>query len=495
MLGMLGLLLGLLLLIVLTMRGVHIIVAAILCSTVVALFGGLNLETALTQHYMEGFTGYFASWFLIFLFGAIFGKVMEDTRAAESIADWVMRTFGSTRAVLAVVAACAIMTYGGVSLFVVGFSVYPIAVALFRHANVPHRFIPGAMAFGSVAFTMTSPGSPEIQNLIPTQFFGTTPLAGGWIGFLVGFVILISGALYLKVAVRRAMAAGEGFNPPEARQGLVRLSAGSAVQETAAAAEEGAARRLPPAVSAFIPIVVVIVTLNVLAKVMSSTAAALVSLAIGIGLAWVLMWRHVRRFWGSLAVGAQDALVAAANTCAVVGFGKVAAQVPAFKSVVDALTSIPGPDLLGLALGVTLICGLTGSASGGLGIALPILAPLYLAKGVDPGAAHRVATLAAGGLDSLPHNGYVVTTIRAICGETHQRAYKPFSCLPSWFRCWECSSPWCSIPSSDRFMDGERLAGFRQRLFLFLFHSAVVSQSASRLAVVRGRMGVLTRWR
>jgi H+/gluconate symporter-like permease len=130
----------------------------------------LNLEKAMMESYMTGFTGYFVSRFLIFLAGAIFGKVMEDTGAADSIANWVKTKFGAKHAVLAVVAACAIMTYGGVSLFVVGFSVYPIAVSLFRQSNTPHHFIPAAMVFGSVSFTMTSPYSPEIQNIVPTQF-------------------------------------------------------------------------------------------------------------------------------------------------------------------------------------------------------------------------------------------------------------------------------------------------------------------------------------
>jgi H+/gluconate symporter-like permease len=428
MLGMAGLIVSLGLLIFLTMRGINIIIAAIISSVLIALTGGLNLEKAMMEQYMTGFTGYFASWFLIFLAGAIFGKVMEDTGAADSIANWVKTKFGAKHAVLAVVAACAIMTYGGVSLFVVGFSVYPIAVSLFRQSNTPHRFIPAAMVFGSVSFTMTSPYSPEIQNIIPTQFFHTTPGAGGWIGILIGIVIAVSGSLYLTRAVQKAKANGETFSLPYRHGGI----SNAAANEIAAATEagEGAENRpLPNVVFALIPLIIVIVSLNVLAKFISSTSAGVVSLVLGIILCWILNFKFIRKFWEAMASGAQDALVAAANTCAVVGFGSVAKNVPAFQTAVDALVHIPGPDLLGLALGVTLICGMTGSASGGLGIALPILAPIYMAKGLDPGAMHRVATLASGGLDSLPHNGYIVTTIRAVCHETHERTYKPIFVL------------------------------------------------------------------
>ncbi|ATO35763.1 MULTISPECIES: GntP family permease [Geobacillus] len=424
MLGMIGLLASLGLLIFLTMRGINIIIAALISSILVALTGGLNLEKALMESYMTGFTGYFASWFLIFLAGAIFGKVMEDTGSADSIAHWVKEKFGAKHAVLAVVAACAIMTYGGVSLFVVGFSVYPIAVSLFRQSNTPHRFIPAAMVFGSVSFTMTSPYSPEIQNIIPTQFFHTTPGAGGWVGLFVGATIAVTGSLYLTRVVQKAKQNGETFSLPYRTDDI-----SGEVSEVAASIEQGAGRPLPNIVCAMLPLVVVIVSLNILAKFISSTSAGVASLILGIVLCWVLNAKFVRKFWESMASGTQDALVAAANTCAVVGFGEVAKNVPAFQKAVDVLVNIPGPELLGLGLAVTIICGMTGSASGGLGIALPILAPIYMAKGLDPGAMHRVAALASGGLDSLPHNGYIVTTIRAVCHETHERTYKPIFVL------------------------------------------------------------------
>lgn len=421
MLGMIGLFVALALLIYLTMRGINIIVAALLCSVIIAVAGGMNLEKAMTGYYMTGFTDYFASWFLVFLLGAVFGKVMQDTGSADSIADWVSRKMGPQRAVFAVVAACAIMTYGGVSLFVVGFSVYPIAVSLFRRADLPHRFIPGALVFGSISFTMTSPGSPEIQNLIPTKYFHTEPTAGGWIGVLIALFIMVVGGLMLGRMVKKAVDNGERFSLPS-----------TASAEVAATAErlnddntDGETKSLPNAFNAILPLVVVIAFLNILAQFMASSTAALVSLAAGVILTWLLNFKFVKQYWGSLASGTQNALVAAANTCAVVGFGSVAAHMTAFQTLVDSLVNLPGPPLLSLAVAVTLICGLTGSASEGLGIALPILAPIYMAKGLDPGSMHRISSLASGGLDSLPHNGYVVTTIRAICGETHKRSYKP----------------------------------------------------------------------
>ncbi|CDQ40510.1 GntP family permease [Virgibacillus salexigens] len=421
-LGMVGLIGAVVLLIYLTMKGINIIIAAILCSIVIAITGGLNLETALMDNYMSGFTSYFASWFLVFLLGAIFGKIMQETKSAESIAQWIKKVIGEKRAVLAVVAAAAIMTYGGVSLFVVGFAIYPIAVSLFRAANLPHRFIPGALVFGSISFTMTSPGSPEIQNIIPTEFFGTTPTAGGWIGLLMGIFIMVVGGLWLGSMVRKASRKGEDFALPSASpiKANEELAAALAQEQT----EEKQAD-LPNIIVSILPLVLVIVILNILGQFMNPTTALLIAMTVGIIVACLTMHRFLKEFWDSLAVGTQNALVALSNTCGVVGFGSVAAQVSAFDGLVNGLVNLPGPPLLGLALGVSIICAITGSASGGLGIALPILAPIYMSQGLDPGAMHRLAALGSGGLDSMPHNGYVVTTVRTICGESHKRAYTP----------------------------------------------------------------------
>lgn len=371
--GIIGLIISLGLLVFLTMKGINIIISAIISSVLLALLGGLNLETALMEDYMTGFVNYFASWFFVFLLGAVFGKFMQETKSAESIAHWISTKFGAKRAVFAVVAAAAIMTYGGVSLFVVGFAVYPIAVSLFKAANLPHRFIPAALVFGSISFTMTSPGSPEIQNIIPTQFFNTTPTAGGFIGVLCALIIMVAGGFWLGSMVKKASQSGEVFSLPKQSplSAADEVAAGLAIDEQ----EDNAAKKaeqLPHIILAILPLVLVIVLLNVLGQFMNPTIALLIALTVGIADACITMRKFLKEFWESLAVGAQNSLVALANTCAVVGFGSVAAAVPAFDLLVDSLVNMPGPPLLGLALGVTIICGITGSASGGLGIALSI---------------------------------------------------------------------------------------------------------------------------
>jgi H+/gluconate symporter-like permease len=417
MLSMIGLLLGLMLLIVLTMRGVELLLAAPLCALLVAVTSGFELFPQLaaegvpsfTGAYMTGFTGFVTSWFFMFLLGSLFGKFMEASGAAESIARWIVGRLGTGSAILAIVLACAVLTYGGVSLFVVAFSVYPMALSLFRAADLPRRFVPGAIAFGSVTFTMTSAGSPEIQNWIPIQYLGTSPWAGWTVSLAVAIVMAVLGSMWLRLMLRRAVASGERF---------ITRSDDPADGE----------RPLPHPVASLLPLVAVLALSFVFHDALRESAL-IIALSGGIVMSLLIHWRFIGGMREPVASGALGALIAIANTAAVVGFGGVAKLSPAFQQAVDLVTQIPGPPLVGAAIAVTLIAGLTGSASGGQAIALPILAPHYLALGVAPEALHRVIALSSGALDSLPHNGYVVTTIRAICRETYQGAYPALAAL------------------------------------------------------------------
>jgi H+/gluconate symporter-like permease len=411
MLSMIGLIGGLALLIILTMRGMNLLIAAPLCALFVAVFGGIPLfpqwaaegQANLVSNYMTGFSSFITSWFLMFLLGSIFGKVMEDTGAADSVSKWVVERLGVKQAVLAIVAACALLTYGGVSLFVVAFSVYPLALALFKEANLPRRFIPAALGFGSVTFTMTSAGSPEIQNWIPIEYLKTSPYAGWEVSLIVAVFMMVFGYWWLKRMIAKAVADGETF---EAR-------ATDPITKD---------RDLPHPVMGLIPLLVVLV-ISFICHDSLKQSALIVALLGGIIATWALNRKYLTNVWESASAATVGALIAIANTAAVVGFGAVAKVTPAFNVAVDAITGLPGSPLIGAAVAVSVIAGMTGSASGGQSIALPLIAPGYIEAGVNPEALHRVVAISSGALDSLPHNGYVVTTIRGICGETHRDAY------------------------------------------------------------------------
>ncbi len=414
MISMIGLVGGLLLLTILALRGWNLFIAAPFCALIVGMTGGVPIfpaddGPAFVTTYMDGFASFVAAWFLMFLLGSLFGKFMEDTGSADSLARWIVNRLGMEHAVAAVVIACAILTYGGVSVFIVAFSVYPMALSLFKDANLPRRFIPGALAFGSVTFTMTSAGSPEIQNWIPIKFLGTTPYAAWEVSLVVAVFMASAGFWWLKRMIAAAVANGEHY---EHRPGDPEIPE----------------RDYPHPVTGLLPLLVVLLVSFFFHEAFAQYALIL---ALGGGCLAIMAinWKHFHNMDRAIGEGTTGALIAIGNTSAVVGFGTVAKASPAFAVAVGAMTGIPGSELIGAAIAVTVIAGLTGSASGGLSIALPVLAPYYQETDVNMEQLHRISSIASGALDSLPHNGYVVTTIRAICRETHHSAYGPVAAL------------------------------------------------------------------
>lgn len=406
MLSLIGLIGGLALLIVLTIRGMNLFIAAPLCALIVAVTSGLPIfigDLNFVETYMQGFSSFIAAWFFMFLLGSLFGKFMEDTGAADAVAKAIIGKLGRQHAVVAVVLACAILTYGGVSVFVVAFSVYPMALSLFKDANLPRRFIPAALAFGSVTFTMTSAGSPEIQNWIPIKYLGTSPFAAWEVSLVVAIFMASFGYWWMKRMVGKAVANGETFehrdHDPEIPE-----------------------RDYPHPITGLIPLLVVLVLSFTLHEQLQQLAL-IVALGGGVLTLMIINFKHFHNMQNAISLGTTGALIAIGNTAAVVGFGTIAKSTEAFQDAVEVMTQIPGNELIGAAIAVSVIAGLTGSASGGQAIALPLIGPHYMDQGVDPEQLHRIVSISSGALDSLPHNGYVVTTIRAICQETHQNAY------------------------------------------------------------------------
>lgn len=423
------------LLMILVVRGKSIFVVAPLCAVLALVLSGADPVAGMNGPYMDGFADYVKRFYLIFALGAVFGRLMDDSGAAISVANTVGRWLGTQRACLSLVLACACLTYGGVSLFVVGFSVYPLAVQLYRTANLPRRFIPAAMAFGSITFTMTSAGSPEIQNLIPIKYLvdsvtgkPLTDARAGWqVSLIVATLMFAIGQLYLDWVIRRAVAAGEKFEPRESDR----------VTATADSAPG------PGFVTAVAPLVATLLALNLLPalchaageSVPSTTVKAILqnypedgtlAIFIGVMVAVVLHKKRLQNVWAGFGDGFVNGLLAVGSTSAVVGFGSAVKHLPAFKLVVDWVTQLPGDPLIGAALAIAIIAGIAGSASGGQGIAWPIVKPIYIDElGVSARALHRVVAISSGSLDSLPANGYLVMLIRNICGETHAKAYGP----------------------------------------------------------------------
>ncbi|MYN08282.1 GntP family permease [Pseudoduganella aquatica] len=430
-------LLALVFLMVVAYRGFSVILFAPVAAMLAVLLTDPGLVPPMfTSVFMDKMVGFVKLYFPVFLLGAVFGKVIELSGFSKSIVALIIRLVGRERAMLAIVLVCAVLTYGGVSLFVVVFAVYPFAAEMFRQSNIPKRLIPGTIALGAFTFTMDAlPGTPQIQNIIPTSFFQTDTWAAPWLGVIGSVFILTVGLAYLEWRRRQALAKGEGYGTGHSNE-----------------PEEFTQQTLPHPVLALLPLVLVGV-LNkvftvmiplyygkshslqlagaakpVVTEVSKVAAIWAVEAALLVGIASVLLLAFGtvrRRFAEGSKLAISGALLASMNTASEYGFGAVIAGLPGFLVVADALRAVPNP-LVNEAIAVTSLAGITGSASGGMSIALAAMSDTFIqaatAAHIPMEVLHRVAAMASGGMDTLPHNGAVITLL-AVSGLTHKVSY------------------------------------------------------------------------
>jgi H+/gluconate symporter-like permease len=457
--GLFGILLGLGLLVSLAFRGWSVLGLAPVAALIAAAFSGEPLLAHWTQTFMGSAAGFVAQFFPLFLLGALFGKLMDDSGSVSAIANFMTEMLGPSRSVLAVVLAGALVTYGGVSLFVAMFVIAPMGQALFRAADIPNRLLPAAVALGTTTFTMTAmPGTPAIQNAIPMPFFGTTPFAAPGLGIIASAVMLGFGLWWLGRAEKAARRAGEGFGGPApaamtasdaAHDTVVRERATAAQSFDPAEAEHGQrSTELPGILVAVLPLAVVMgvnLTMSLLVLPNMDTGflaepewggtslagvggvwSVIVALSAAIVVLYAFNRSRLKSLRDTVDAGLNASALPVISVASLVGFGAVVAALPAFQVVSDWVLGIEGGPLVGLALSTNVLSALTGSASGGLTIALGALGETYMqlaaSYGIDPALMHRVAAIGAGSLDSLPHNGAVVTLL-AVCGATHKQSY------------------------------------------------------------------------
>ena len=430
-------LLALVLLMFVAYRGFSVILFAPVCALLAVVLTDPSLVLPMfSSVFMHKMVGFIELYFPVFLLGAVFGKLIELSGFSKSIVSSVITIVGRERAMLSIVLVCALLTYGGVSLFVVVFAVYPFAAEMFRQSDIPKRLIPGTIALGAFTFTMDAlPGSPQIQNIIPSTFFKTNGWAAPWLGVVGSIFILAVGLAYLGWRRRRAAQAGEGYGT-------------NLVNEPEPFTQE----KLPNPWIALAPLVIVGVMNKVfteliprfygtqhttelpgLAKPVTTQVSSVVgvwavegALVLGILSVVILAFGAIRaRFIDGSKTAIAGSLLAAMNTASEYGFGAVIAALPGFLVVAEALKAIPGV-LLNEAITITALAGITGSASGGMSIALASMADTFIqaanAANIPLEVLHRVASMASGGMDTLPHNGAVITLL-AVTGLTHKTSY------------------------------------------------------------------------
>ena len=423
-LGIIGLVLGLAVLSVLIYKRVPAILAALAATVVESLFNTADLWDSLTSLF-GGIGSTFGTYFPIFFFATIYGKLMSDTGCANAIADFFIRLFGQKSVVLVISVTTALLVYGGVTAMVVAFTVFPLGVSLCRKANISKKLLPAIIQLGQATFALTAlPGTPQLNNIIPSAYLGTTSTAAPVLGLIATAIMFGLGYAYLTHEVKKSQKRGEGFDESALRPGSVSALSGE---------------QLPKPLFAFMPIFLLIglymlferVTFgnyslkahNPYAPVCTAMILAIVYLLV-LGIAM----HRKNDVIASVKRGAAEWIGPLLSFSIVVGFGRVIASTEGYASLVDMVTHLNMSPYLSAALSVTLLAGVTGSASGGINIALSSeqLVASWTSKLTTPaelGALHRIISVSSCGLDSLPHCGGILATLD-VCQESHATSYK-----------------------------------------------------------------------
>lgn len=414
--SLIGIFLGMACLIYLVFRGISILIVAPLASAVIAVLSGENIISILTGPYIEGFVDFAQKNFFIFFFSAIFGKLMGECGAAQSIAykfshvvKRLPQKYQKVAAVLSLVLLSLTFTLCGISAFVVVFTLVVIARKLFEEMDVPWRFYTCAPLGSGVIAQSMIPGTPSVHNLIPTQYLGTTPTAAPTIGIICAIVAACIGTVYITHIIRKAERAGEGFLP-----------SGQLIKETDMIADEDPKI---PLLKCFLPSILLLITLNILKQ------DAVTALIVGIIAIYIVFFKTLHgRMIKALTAGAQNSINTVVSVCSTVGFGVVATSVGGYDFLLTALNHIPGPPIVQMIVAINVCAGVSGSSSGGLGIAFSTMTDQFLASGLNPEVIHRVAVIASCGLDSLPHTNGLITDL-SVTKLTHRQAYAHYGFL------------------------------------------------------------------
>ncbi|HEK9986569.1 TPA: GntP family permease [Streptococcus equi subsp. zooepidemicus] len=416
-LGPIGVLLGIIAIVYFSLKEIHITIAAPMATILVVLLNSMPLVESLLgkepNNYMGALGGYIMSYFAIFLLGSILAKLMEVSGATVSIAEFILKKVGYQnpyRILVAIFIISAILTYGGISLFVVMFAVLPLARSLFKKMDLSWNLIQVPLWLGIATFTMTIlPGTPAIQNVIPIQYLNTS-LTAALVPSILGSVGCIAfGLFYMKRCLTKSLEVGENY-----------------ATYTSQTNEDTTERVLPPFVASILPLILLIVIAiigSLLGDEFVKKNIIYVALLTGIISAIVLFNKYIDQKIATLSIGASGAVGPIFATASAVAFGSVVTAASGFGVFSDVVLNIPGPPVISLTVLTSAMAAITGSSSGALGIVMPNFAQYYLDAGVSPEIIHRVGAVASNILTIVPQSG-VFLTFLSLTGLSHKNGFK-----------------------------------------------------------------------
>ncbi len=403
---------GILFLVCLAMRGMNIIVIAPLAALIIILTNGMDLQASFFSGqtaYLSGMAGFVKNFLPIFILGAVLGKYLEDSKATVTIANSIFKLTGRDNAYtvfVAIAIIAAVLTYGGVSMFIVIFTVVALARPIMKELDLPWHLVMIPLILGGTSFTMTMlPGTPSIQNIIPTQL-GTPLTAAPLLSIIATVVSITYGMFYMKWYLNKTLTAGEHYEEKEA----------------ASAAPAATVTELPSLFLSVLPMVVLIVTIfigssqKIQGIILPALAAAIIVAAVG-------LHKYIPSQMKTLNAGAVNSLLPLLFTAAAVGVGTVVASAPGFHVIESWLQFIPGGPLVQIVVYTGFLSMVTASASGALGIVIPLFGHTWIAAGIDPEIVHRIAAITSGIFSAMPHSGFIFSCM-AVFGLSHRQVYK-----------------------------------------------------------------------
>lgn len=400
---------------ILAFKGVSAVIMGPLVGLIVAVLAQLPVTDTMLGPFMASTADYVQKFFLVFFLGAVFGAIYEQTGAAKSVAMGIVKASRGKFAASIVFIIGAVLTFGGISGFVVFFVLYPIALQLFKENNITRRILPGAISAGSWTISMIAPNAPSIQNVIASRTLGTSgsaaPIAG-WAAVLFELVAIV---LWLEWRTMRTQKKGQVFDDPT----LTPLPPDKYLDSK----ED---TNLPSFFLSILPLVLIVVLYNVLGAY-GFTGAVETAVFSGILLALIMFYNRIpgvglMKITKTLNTGGTNGVSAIMNTAVVVGFGGVVKQTAGFNQIVESVLNLNISPLWFVAIATGICAGAVGSASGGITIAFSSLKETFLGLGVNLEYVHRVGVIAAGTLDTLPHQGAQITLLN-LCHLTHKEGY------------------------------------------------------------------------
>lgn len=401
--NLIGVFISVLLLIFLIYKRVNLIPASLICVFVLAVTNSISFTELLMDHYAVSLSSFIAKYFMVFVTNAVFGKIMEESLLASAFAKMIGKAFGDRNAVFGAMLATALLSFGGVSVFVIVFTVYPIFLATFQKADLPGKFIPACIMSSSCTFALSMmPGGAQLNNIIPTQYLGTTPLAAPVVSIACSVFAILFLLIYFHHEFEKARRNGQHFVADDKIMKRI-----SRFQEDAG---------IIPWFSA-LPMILIIILINGFGIDLSYAVLA------GAVLAMIIGYRNLRDKLMTINESAKVVGPAMVTTAVSVGFGGAVLSCPGAAIILNAIAALPINPIVSLSVAAGFAGGMTGNGGGGTDIAMSLLSSSYLIMGVHPEIMHRIVAIATAGFSCLPHNGMQLT-IMDTCGYTAKQCYK-----------------------------------------------------------------------